>query len=85
MLLPYSSEWVAKSKTVVGRWRHQQEQHWPFPKRMGPSRILTVEGVVRKALRIGCSVESAIHVRMQGMTDNTLAGAPGSHAQSNVD
>ena len=31
MLLPYSSEWVAKSKTVVGRWRHQQEQHGTVP------------------------------------------------------
>ena len=32
-----------------------------------------------------CSVESAIHVRTHGMTANTLAGAPGSPVESNVD
>ena len=37
-----------------------------------------------RARRIGCSVESAIHVRTHGMTANTLVGAPGSPAESNV-
>lgn len=38
-----------------------------------------------RAQRIGCSVESVIHVRTHGMTANTLAGAPGSPAESHVD
>jgi hypothetical protein len=45
----------------------------------------TVEVLVCRALPIGCSVESAIHVRAYGMTASTLAGAPGSPAKSHVD
>jgi len=35
--------------------------------------------------RIGCSVESAIHVRTHGMTANTLVATPDCSAESNVD
>ena len=45
----------------------------------------TLESVVCRASRIGYSAESAIHVRTHGMAANTLAGAPGSPAESNVD
>lgn len=47
--------------------------------------VLNRGGVVCRAWRIGCSVESTIHVRTHGMTANTLAGAPGSSVESNVD
>jgi hypothetical protein len=45
----------------------------------------TVEAVVCRARRIGCSAKPAIHVRTHGMTAHTLADAPGSPAESNVD
>lgn len=47
--------------------------------------MLNRKAVVCRGRRIGCSLESAIHVRTYGMTANTLAGVPGSTAESNVD